>query len=80
MSNEKIGYEGGLSRNFIKKEVLKNNLVLITGALILLIAFYLLYKFDQAVNFNFFLILTLLCIIIPYIVIASITWIYSRSY
>ena len=80
MSNEKIGYEGGLSRNFIKKEVLKNNLALITVALILIIAFYLLYTFDPLFNFDFFLILTLFCIVIPYIVIASITWFYARAY
>ncbi|MFX0056932.1 MAG: PH domain-containing protein [Candidatus Heimdallarchaeota archaeon] len=80
MSDEKIGYEGGLSRNFIKKEVLKNNLLLITGAVILLIAFYLLYTFDPEVNFEFFIILTILCIVIPYIAIVLITWIYSAAY
>jgi putative transcriptional regulator len=80
MSDNKIGYKDSISGSFIKKEVLKNNIVLIIAAISLLLAFYLLYNFDPEFLFDLFLILTLVCVLLPYIIIALISAWYFSAY
>ncbi|MFW9937788.1 MAG: PH domain-containing protein [Candidatus Thorarchaeota archaeon] len=80
MSNNKIGYKDSISGSFIKKEVLKNNIVLLSAAIFLFLILYLLYFFDPQFSFDFFLTLTLSCILLPYIIIAPISAWYFSAY
>jgi len=80
MNEEEFIYIGTISRDYVKKEVLKNNLILLLIAAILTIIYFFVYFFDPGFDFDLFLILILSCAIAPYIVIALISALYFSAY
>jgi len=80
MNEEEFVYIGIISQDYVKKQVLKNNLVLIFWAFIISISLFLLYYLDSEFTFNLFVILILLCVVMPYIVIALISARYFSAY
>jgi len=80
MENEKVAYKGKISRSYIKKETLKNNILLISIALCVEMVYVFMYLFEPDINFNLFLLLTILSVITPYIVIAISSALFFSSY
>jgi len=80
MNEEEFIYIGTISRDYIKKEVLKNNLFLLlyTG-IVSIISFYV-YFLDSGFDFDLFLILILTCAVAPYVVVALISALYFSAY
>ncbi|MFX0180326.1 MAG: PH domain-containing protein [Candidatus Hodarchaeota archaeon] len=76
MNEEEFIYIGTISRDYVKKEVLKNNLILVLYAAIVSIICYYVYFFDTVV----FLISILICVLAPYVVIALISALYFSAY
>ncbi|MFX0032293.1 MAG: PH domain-containing protein [Candidatus Hodarchaeota archaeon] len=74
MSEEEFVYIGIISKDYIKKQVLKNNLTLIFWSIIVSIFLFLLFTFEL------FLLLIIFCVVVPYIVIALITARYFSAY
>lgn len=80
MNNESEAYRGTISRDFIKKETLKNNLFLFIVAVSLILTFLIYLILAGEFNFDLFLGLILFCVISPYIIIASISAWYFAAY
>lgn len=80
MNNEKIAYEGKISRSYIKKEALKNNIILISVSTALILFFLVCYFLEPDFGLNFFILLSILVVIIPYIVIAIASFWYFSAY
>jgi len=80
MNEKNIDREGRISTDYVKKEALKNNIVLLGAALILEIWYLFMYFFNQEFNFTLYLILTIFTVIIPYIIIAIVSAIYFSAY
>ena len=72
MSIEKNAFEGRISKAYVKKEILKNNIGLIGFMLILEITYIILYFIDPYFGIDWLISLTNLTVILPYIVIALI--------
>jgi uncharacterized membrane protein YdbT with pleckstrin-like domain/DNA-binding XRE family transcriptional regulator len=79
VNKESDAYEGEVSRDFIKKEVLKNNLILIIAS-IAMITIYLVLFINKQLDFNSLLILLVSSVAIPYLVIALISAWYFSAY
>ena len=78
MNNEKIAYEGKISRSYVKKEALKNNIFLISASAALTVFFLVCYFLEPNFGFDLFILLSILVVIIPYIIIAVLsTWYFS---
>lgn len=80
MKEDDFVYIGTISRDYIKKSVLKNNLILIFWASILSLSISMMYLLDSAFSFDVFLILILACVVCPYIIIAVISASYFSAY
>ena len=80
MNNESEAYRGTISRDFIKKETLKNNLFLFALAVLLIMTFLIYLFLTGNFNFDLFLGLSLFCVIIPYLIIAPISAWYFAAY
>lgn len=78
--NNKNSYEGKISKAYIKKETLKNNLVLLTAAILIEIWYFFMYLFNTGFTFELYLILTIFTVILPYVVIAIISRWYFAAY
>jgi len=77
---ENEAYKGTISRDFIKKETLKNNLFLFCVAVFLILTFLIYLVLIGEFNFDLFLGLTLFCVIIPYLIIAPVSAWYFAAY
>ena len=80
MNLENEAYKGTISRDFIKKETLKNNLFLFCVAVFLILTFLIYLVLIGEFNFDLFLGLTLFCVIIPYLIIAPVSAWYFAAY
>ena len=80
MNEEEFIYIGTISRDYVKKEVLKTNLILVLFVAILSIIYFLGYFLDPEFSFDLFLILILICAIAPYVIIAVISAWYFSAY
>ena len=80
MNKESEAYKGTISRDFIKKEALKNNLFLFTAAVFLIVTFVIYLFLTGEFSFDLFLLLMLCCVIIPYLIIAPISALYFAAY
>ena len=80
MNNESQAFKGTISRDFVKKEALKNNLFLVAVALGLILTFIIYLVLSGEFDFDLFLLLTLVCVIIPYLIIAPISALYFTAY
>lgn len=80
MSEEGYVYVGIISKEYIKKQVLKNNLILIFWAVIISSFLVLLYLYDTAFSFDLMLISIILLVVIPYIAIALLSAWYFSAY
>jgi len=80
MDNENIAFTGEISRSFVKKEILKNNILLLSIAFCIELTYVFIYLFEPTFSFNLFLLLTILSVIIPYIIIAISSASYFSSY
>jgi len=80
VNNESQAFKGTISRDFVKKEALKNNLFLVVVALGLILTFIIYLVLSGNFDFDLFLLLTLVCVIIPYLIIAPISAWYFAAY
>jgi putative transcriptional regulator len=80
MSEINGDYKGKISRDYVKKEALKNNIVLISAALILELWYVFMYIFDSVLNFTLYIALTIFTVILPYLGIAIVSALYFSSY
>ncbi|MFX0017970.1 MAG: PH domain-containing protein [Promethearchaeota archaeon] len=80
MNEEEFIYIGTISRDYVKKEVLKNNLILLFYAAILSITYYFVYFFNPDFTFELFLILILASTIAPYVIITLTSALYFSAY
>lgn len=80
MSEEEFVYIGIISKEYIKKQVLKNNLVLIFWAVVISSFLVLLYLYDTTFSFEIMLISIVLLVVIPYSVIALLSAWYFSAY
>ncbi|MFX1493316.1 MAG: PH domain-containing protein [Promethearchaeota archaeon] len=76
MNEEEFIYISTISRDYVKKEVLKNNLILVLYAAIASIICFFVYSFDTVV----FLISILIYVLAPYVVIILISALYFSAY
>ncbi|MFW9947724.1 MAG: PH domain-containing protein [Candidatus Odinarchaeota archaeon] len=76
MNEEEFIYISTISRDYVKKEVLKNNLILVLYAAIASIICFFVYSFDTVV----FLISILIYVLAPYVVITLISALYFSAY
>jgi putative transcriptional regulator len=78
VSIEKDAFEGKISKAYVKKEILKNNIGLIGFMLILEITYIILYFIDPYFGIDWLISLTNLTVILPYVAIALISaWFFS---
>ena len=80
MSEEEFVYVGIISQDYVKKQVLKNNLILIIWAIVISCSLFLLCYLDSAFTLDLFPMLIIVCVVIPYIVIALISARYFSAY
>lgn len=80
MSEEEFVYVGIVSKEYIKKQVLKNNLILIFWAVFISFSLILLYIYNTAFSFDLMLISIILMVVIPYIVIVLLSALYFSAY
>jgi putative transcriptional regulator len=80
VNNENEAFRGTISRDFIKKQALKNNLFLFIVAVILIITFVEYLLVSGEFSFDLFLLLLLIFVVIPYIFIAIISAWYFAAY
>jgi DNA-binding XRE family transcriptional regulator/membrane protein YdbS with pleckstrin-like domain len=80
VNKESEAFKGTISRDFVKKEALKNNLFLFILAISLILTFIIYLVLSGEFNFDLFLLLTLVCVIIPYLIIAPISAWYFAAY
>ncbi|MFW9951333.1 MAG: PH domain-containing protein [Candidatus Thorarchaeota archaeon] len=73
-------YEGRISSDYVKKEALKNNIILLSVVFVLEIYYLFMYFFDSEFNFSLYITLTIFTVILPYIGIAIISALYFSSY
>ena len=80
MNEEEFVYIGTISRDYVKKEVLKNNLILLLYAVIISIICLYIYFEDTGFTFDLFLIIILTCAVAPYVAIALISALYFSAF
>ncbi len=80
MNEEEFVYIGTISRDYLKKEVLKTNLILVLYAAIVSIICLYIYSEDTGFNFDFFLISILACVVAPYVAIALTSALYFSAF
>ncbi|MFW9929893.1 MAG: helix-turn-helix domain-containing protein [Candidatus Thorarchaeota archaeon] len=80
MNKESEAFRGTISRDFIKKQALKNNLFLFIVAVFLIITFLVYLFLTGEFNFELLLLLILVFVIIPYIFIAIVSAWYFAAY
>lgn len=80
MSEESEVFQGTISRDYVKKEVLKNNIFLLCVALFLIIVLLIYLILSGEFSFELFLLLILFFVIVPYIIIAVISTVYFVAY
>ncbi|MFW9770997.1 MAG: PH domain-containing protein [Candidatus Heimdallarchaeota archaeon] len=80
MSEEEFVYVGTISREYVRKQVLKNNLILFFWACFITLLLILLRLYDPTFPFELFIIAIVLFVVIPYITIALISAWYFSAY
>lgn len=80
MSEESEVFQGTISRDYVKKEVLKNNILLLCVALFLIIVLLIYLILSGEFSFELFLLLISFFVIVPYIIIAVISTVYFVAY
>jgi putative transcriptional regulator len=73
-------FEGRISKSYVKKEILKNNIGLVAYALGLIITYIVLFIIDPLFDFAWFIMMVNFTVIIPYIIIALISALYFSAY
>jgi len=80
MSEINSDYKGRISRDYVKKEALKNNIGLLGAAFIFELWYVLMYIFDPIFTFTLYISLTIFTVILPYIGIAIVSALYFSAY
>lgn len=80
MNNRNEAFKGTISPEFVRKEALKNNIVLLVAAIGLAITYVIYLLVSGEFDVNLFLVLIISSVIIPYLIIASISALYFAAY
>lgn len=80
VNNKNEVYRGTISRAFVKKEALKNNLFLFLIAIALIITFLVYLFLSGEFDFSLFLVLIISFIIVPYLIISPVSALYFAAY
>ncbi len=81
MSQKDFTYQGGISRNYVKKTILKINIgYIIFYALWMILSFWVIHFFESTFTFDMVLWLTIYSVILPYIIVVVLSLWYLYKY